>query len=143
MTERRIGDESIVVSAATSADAFVAVSVDVSDAAAVVCSAARWAGRGVGRAAGEGLFAPAFAPAAFAPVAVAPEEPVGVVGLRDAAEAPAAAGFARRAAFDRAAAELPPGPRRWGVDGSESGSTGTTYQQDNRATLTRSHAQMT
>jgi len=107
MTERRIGDDSTVWSDATSLAVSVAASVDVSDAVAAGCAAARGAGRGVGRPAGEGLFAPGFAPADFAP-----ETPVGVVGLRDAAEPPAPAGFARRAAFDRAAAELPPGPRR-------------------------------
>jgi len=66
MTERRIGDDSFVVS-----------------------------GRAAG---GDGFFAPG--------------EPAGLVGLRDAAEAPVPPDFARRAALDRAAAELPPGPRR-------------------------------
>jgi len=75
MTERRIGDDSFVVS---------------------------------GRAAGGGFFAPAFAAGAPFPAG----EPAGLVGLRDAAEAPVPPDFARRAALDRAAAELPPGPRR-------------------------------
>jgi len=95
MIERRIGDASAGESAAGS--------VTVPDEAAVFGVAGRAAGRAEGRAADEGGF---FAP----PCAVG--APVGLVGLRDAAEPPVPVGFARRAALDRAAAELPPGPRR-------------------------------
>jgi hypothetical protein len=128
MTERRIGDDSVVSAVTSVAGSAAAGLVDPGVEAAVgaAVDAAGRAGRAPGRAAGFGFFVLPFAAAAG----------VGLTGLRDAAEPAAAADGARRAALDRAAAELPPGPRRCGVDGSDSASTCTRYQQDKRASLT-------
>ncbi|MEO6534028.1 MAG: hypothetical protein ABIO06_10700 [Pseudolysinimonas sp.] len=52
----------------------------------------------------------------------------GLLAARDAVEPAVSAAAGRRAAPGRAAADLPPGPWRRGVNGSDSASTGTTYQ---------------